>query len=485
MTFKAKLLAACAALCAMTAVANAKIEHVVLISVDGLHASDLARFVAKNPQSTLATLAAHGVTYSNAMTTFPSDSFPGLLSMLTGGTPRSTGVYYDDAYIREYSSAKECKAGEKPAGAEYDYSEAADIDDNAFDTQLDPKKLLADPANNCAPVYPHSIVRVNNIFEVAKAAGLRTAWADKHPAYDLVQGPSGKGVDDLFAPEINADGTTDSVDKTIAYDATKVAAIVNELKGFDHAGKTKAGAPAILGMNFQAISVAQKLKGVGYMNAAGEPSEGLAKALTETDKALGRVRDALVAEKLLDTTLVIVSAKHGQSPIDPDKRKIVDSKALKAALNGMAAQVTTDDVALIWLKEPAKTAEVVALLEAKKAELSIDKIWSGDELAKAVADASKDSRVPNIIVQPVAGVIFTKPTATKIAEHGGGAEDDRHVAMLVSYPALGATTNADAVSTTQVAPTILKALGLDAGKLDAVKSEGTAALPALDALAAK
>ncbi len=485
MTLKAKLLAA-AALCAMSvSAAAAKIEHVVLISVDGLHAADMARFISKNPTSAMATLAGHGVVYSNAKTTFPSDSFPGLLSMLTGGTPRSTGVYYDDAFAREYASAKDCKPGEKATGSEYDYSEAADVDENARDTVLDPKKLLADPAHDCAPVYPHSIVRVNNVFDIAKAAGLRTAWSDKHPAYDLVQGPTGKAVDDLFAPEINADGTTDSVDKTIAYDATKVDAVINELKGFDHTGKTKAAVPAILGMNFQAVSVIQKLKDGGYANADGEPSEGLVKALTETDKALGRVQATLAAEKLTDSTLVIISAKHGQSPIDPAKRKIVDSKALKAALNGMAAQVTTDDVALIWLKDQSKTAEVVAALEAKKADLSIDKIWSGEELAKAVADPAKDGRAPDIIVQPVAGVIYTKPTATKIAEHGGGAEDDRHVALLVSNPALIASINADPVSTTQIAPTILTALGLDPAKLDAVKAEGTVKLPALNALPAK
>jgi len=42
----------------------------------------------------------------------------------------------------------------------------------------------------------------NTIFEVVRSKGGHTAWADKHPAYDLVNGPSGKGVEDLFTPEI-------------------------------------------------------------------------------------------------------------------------------------------------------------------------------------------------------------------------------------------------------------------------------------------
>jgi hypothetical protein len=31
-------------------------------------------------------------------------------------------------------------------------------------------------------------LRVNTIFNVAKDSGLLTAWVDKHPAYDLLQG---------------------------------------------------------------------------------------------------------------------------------------------------------------------------------------------------------------------------------------------------------------------------------------------------------
>ena len=37
-----------------------------------------------------------------------------------------------------------------------------------------------------------------------KAAGLRTAWTDKHPSYEWTNGPSGKGVDDFYGPEINS-----------------------------------------------------------------------------------------------------------------------------------------------------------------------------------------------------------------------------------------------------------------------------------------
>jgi hypothetical protein len=73
-------------------------------------------------------------------------------------------------------------------------------------------------------------------------------------------------------------------------------------------------------------------------------------------------------------------------------------------------------------------------------------------------------------------VIYTSSTK-KDAEHGGNAPDDSHVALIVSMPSLKSQTNASAVVTTQVAPTILSALKLDPTLLQAVKAEGTASLP--------
>jgi hypothetical protein len=66
---------------------------------------------------------------------------------------------------------------------------------------INPAKLPLDPARGCVPVYPHTILRVNTIFEIVHFAGMRTAWIDKHPSYEMVNGPSGVGVDDIFMPE--------------------------------------------------------------------------------------------------------------------------------------------------------------------------------------------------------------------------------------------------------------------------------------------
>src|SRR5262245_65117612 len=73
---------------------HARIRRVLLISIDGLHAFDLTRYVQTSPSSTLAQLSQTAVTYTNASSAKPSDSFPCLLALVTGGSPLSTVVFY-------------------------------------------------------------------------------------------------------------------------------------------------------------------------------------------------------------------------------------------------------------------------------------------------------------------------------------------------------------------------------------------------------
>ena len=84
---------------------RAAAKHVLLLSVDGMHQTDLAWFVHTHPNSPLSRLASSGVEFTRAQTPFPSDSFPGLIGQVTGGNPRSTGVYYDDSWNRSLVAA--------------------------------------------------------------------------------------------------------------------------------------------------------------------------------------------------------------------------------------------------------------------------------------------------------------------------------------------------------------------------------------------
>ena len=481
MKLRSSFLAAAMAsgLIATNAIAAGTMKHVLLISIDGMHETDLTNFIAANPTSALASLAGHGTHYSMASSAKPSDSFPGLLSMLTGGSPKSTGVYYDDSYDRALSApGSDCKI----KGTEVVYDESIDKNPDAIDGGggIDEAKLPRDGANGCKVVYPHEFLRTNTVFEVAKAAGMRTAWSDKHPAYEIVNGPSGKGVDDLFVPEINSAGEiTSTAAKTAAYDDTKVAAIINQIDGKSSLGKEGAGVPAIFGMNFQAVSVGQKT--VGYTDAKGTPTPDLAEAIKHTDASIGKMVAELAAKGLDKDTMVIIAAKHGQSAIDPALKKIVDKKMIGKAMNGVAkdlvAKGTFDSVGLLWLSDQSKTADAVKVLIVMKDQAAITEIYDAAKVTEVFGDATKDSRIPDIVILPNNGVIYTKPDAKKLAEHGGFGQDDTHVALLISNPAMAASTVADPVTNMQIAPTILAALGLDPMALQSVKAEGTKVLP--------
>ncbi|MGT2466292.1 alkaline phosphatase family protein [Mesorhizobium atlanticum] len=165
-------------------------KHVLLISVDGLHAIDLANYVAENPGSSFAALAHKGIFYPNALTSAPSDSFPGLVAQVTGGTPKSTGVFYDDSYDRTYfQPGSDCKGA---PGSEVAFAENIDVDSTRLDgggklgdfrSQIDPAKLpMTMVGGKCSVVYPHDFVRVNNVFEIVKAHGGRTAWSRQAPS---------------------------------------------------------------------------------------------------------------------------------------------------------------------------------------------------------------------------------------------------------------------------------------------------------------
>jgi hypothetical protein len=498
------------------------IRHVLLISVDGLHALDVANFIQSHPNSALAELSGHGITYSNARTPALSDSFPGLLALLTGGSPISHGLFYDVSYERTIFDPTNTTCAGSP-GNMMVFDESIDLYNSANVSQnvIDPTKLprVLDSHGNCVPLFPHSALRTNTIFEVVKASGGHTAWADKHPAYDLVNGPSGTGVDDLYTPEItNVNGfdATASVVCTAQNDQLKVKAIINEIHGLRHDGSPGPGVPAVFGMNFQAVSVGQKLakdnsdgsctedtgplngQPGGYTDGAGSPSAVLAYGLQRTDEALGSMIQALKDQGIHDSTLFIVSAKHGQSPINPVKTNkpghfadlvaaLPDAGTNPAAIaianaaacsTGSCGFVQDDDIALIWLQDQSQTSAVAAYLNTNANALFIDEVMAGSELKLKFNNPVSDSRTPNIIVQPIYGTIYTG-SKKKNAEHGGFSFGDTNVGLIVSNPELHAGVVKTPVATSQVAPTILEALGLNPQTLKSVKVEKTEVLPGL------
>jgi hypothetical protein len=504
-------------------------KRVLLISVDGMHSIDLKRWIESHPGGNFAKLANNGVVYPNAYTTAPSDSYPGMLAQVTGGTPKSGGLFYDDSYDRTEFPAKAFYISQGLAdpgcvgtpGTEvtnfealdksYNYSTALVADFTGGGTvgqvytQLDPDHMQRKLINGrCVPVFPHEYVRTNTIFEVIKGAGMRTVWSDKHPAYEDLAGPSGKGLDELYAPEINSQDTLDPGAKTgddyttsytgvRTYDSMKVQAVLNWIDGYDGSRTQRLPVPAIFGMNFQAVSVGQKLAKAGnadsdksltggYADAQATPGNALTLQFQFVDDALGKFVNELKAQNLYDSTLIIVSAKHGQSPINV-KDRVAISDALYAGAPGFGENgfEICDDEALVWLSPELQQAtnpatghpyyaDAKAYIQANATALHIEKLLDRDELTRLYEDPFHNSRVPDFIAITDHGVICTG--GTKLAEHGGFSKDDRNVALLVSSPRIKqAKIVQDVTFTTQIAPTILDALDLDPRSLQAVREE--------------
>jgi Type I phosphodiesterase / nucleotide pyrophosphatase len=547
------------------------IKHVLLISIDGMHAVDFIN-CAKGINGgapycpNLAKLAKTGVSYRDTSSSKPSDSFPGLTAIVSGGGPRTEGAFYDVAYDRSLNPPTittgngvagtgpgGCTPGAAPTGTTTEFDEGIDLDQTQLNggapagvdggiRSIDPLKLERDPANNCAPVYSWDFVRTNTIFGVLHAAGGYTAWSDKHPSYSSVSGhgTGGKAVDDYYSPEINSipvalpgvsaqgvscgplpDQTavasnkawTDSFQNIQCYDQLKVNAVINWINGKTHDGKANAPRPVLLGMNFQVVSVGQKLiegqlnlKG-GYEDSIGTPTPSLLGEISFADASIGDMVTALKKNGINDSTLIVITAKHGQSPIDSARYLGISNSTGDPISNSPAGILdgfgclpesespsnptgigpTEDDISLVWLNSNCTTDVAVSQLRSSSPTTNniagIGEIFSGPILTNYFnapgLPPKGDPRTPDIITTPNIGVTYSG-SGKKLAEHGGFSRDDTNVMMLVSNPSFEQKVVTSPVETMQVAPTILKALGLDPNALEAVRIEGTQVLPGLD-----
>jgi len=582
-----------------------RMKHVLLISIDGMHAVDYENCVASGTCPTLAALGQTGVHYKRTTTSRPSDSFPGLMALVTGGSPRTVGAFYDVAYDRVLApplhttgnflpgtaddpALAPCvpnqiyRSSDGSTGTQTEYEEGNEFDEtqlngrpapakNALDlidgntTSINPDRLIRDPFNGCKPVYSWNFVRTNTIFGVIHANGGYTAWTDKHAGYASVSGPNPQpdthpeipaNIDDYYSPEVNSfeillpgvktaapaggasfDCGTPSTsssgvkfpitddDWTVGFDAIKcndqlkVNAVLNQIHGRNHLGTKPAPVPVIFGMNFQAVSVGQKLIAPksairtdantgGYEDASGTPRPLMRAEIQFVDAAIGQMVAALKHERLLDSTTIIITAKHGQSPIDPNRFFPIPGHSgnngtppsgiignlLPSIYSDPANMLglAEDDISQIWLADSGKTGDAVTALENAATMFGSGQIYFGDSInalfnPPGVPDEpgpccrlreGGDPRTPDIVVIPNYGVVYTG-NLKKQSEHGGYAWDDTNVMLLVSNPRIRHRTVTSFVETLQVAPTILDLLGLDPDKLDAVRMEGTPVLPGI------
>ena len=277
-------------------------------------------------------------------------------------------------------------------------------------------------------------------------------------------------------------------------------------------------------MNFQAVSVGEKALDGGINNSGNTandpnakgatppvgPSSVLADAVQHTDESIGKILTAIRSNpSLANNTLVVLVAKHGQDPRDGVGNLLKDNlipDAIAFHLGDPAAvsQATEDDVALIWLKDQSKISDVTRYLRdlrsyplctgtssgsttsAPTCNPGIANVYSGAQAYRLglAPSPNPDNRTPDVFVQALPGYIFVgNPTkGKKIAEHGAlFNRDATNISLIVGGDGLPSEVKGKTVDTTvhttQIAVTVLDALGLNPKLLTGVKIEGTKALP--------
>jgi arylsulfatase A-like enzyme len=220
----------------------------------------------------------------------------------------------------------------------------------------------------------------------------------------------------------------------------------------------------------------------GYANADGSQLHtGLEYGLNFVDTELGFILAALQESGLDKDTLVIIEAKHGQSPINVQLRQAVSDAPYEMTPGLSNGSKTTDDVALVWLSPQMQQTSykaAQAYLLSQATTLGIDTLLDKSALAPLYGNPFGNNRTPDFIAVTIHGLIYT--SGTKLAEHGGFfSPDDRNVALLVSNPSITAATRNDNVETQQIAATILTVLGINPKELAGARKENSKPLPGL------
>jgi arylsulfatase A-like enzyme len=231
------------------------------------------------------------------------------------------------------------------------------------------------------------------------------------------------------------------------------------------------------------LEAAQAAPRMGYVDAAGTPSAGVMQSMAMIDASIGRIMRELQTKRLSDSTWIVVSSPFGQSPMDRRRRMVVPLERLRTVANGVHAGVVAHmsggSGAMIWLADRSQTAAVVKAIGDHAEALGVAEIFSGARLALTWNSPEQDGRMPDIVLQANEGVLWMAAGDDAMAAYGGMGDEDAHVALLVAGAQLTARRDPTWVPTTQLAPLLLRALGLEKFDLQALHREHTPALPGI------
>lgn len=398
---------------------SSRAKYALVVLLDGT----LPSMITPQDAPFITSLGQSGVHYTNVTTAVPGDSITDITGDLTGAYPDHTGLIYETIYDRHYNQVIE-------------------LDETPI---LPPGFTLANAGN---------LVNAETLFQAAKAAGLRTEFDSKYPAYSIENGPASLGpspsIDVLRTPTFaNFTGTPQQ------YDQMEFNAMRQDI---------------LSGPNRPNLYVIYAVSPNSIEKQYGIDAPQVAQSISFEDDQIKQTVDAFKQAGVYDQTDIVVTADHGNTAVDtaiPDSGPGSIQQYLDD--NGFPViQATADQVYLVWLKDPTQAQGAINLLSSPtvKKQFGIDYILNQNQLR--ALHAAPVNRTPDFAIQPTIGehgtpaVVYTAPPLGKHVEHGGFNASDIQVPLFISGAGINQDgTNDEPALDMQIAPTLARTMCLN------------------------
>ena len=422
--------------------AEPPVQHVILVSVDGLSGSYLNDPRAEMPN--LRAIAAKGVSAKGMLTSFPSVTWPSHTSMITGSFPARHGVIGNSVWNRKTNK---------------------------------PVQYIGDPVLTKAQA-----IRVPTLYDVAHQAGLSTAsviWPCSNGAKTL----------DWIIPDSNKQSIHDQYTTPGFLEELAEAGIDISKLGEWGWGKqystqrdlvyTQVTKHLLKEHNVNLILL-HLITPDGVEHAYGPNTPAAYQAVKESDRRIGEIWEALQQPRFAENSAMFIVSDHGFAPYEKRIRPNVLLKELgliqtdeKNNVTSRAAWcVAQGGSAFISILDDDRREELSELLTEKFAEM--EGVVDGstpDQFAKlGLADPQKNPEAPHLVLTTGPGYSFANNISGEIIADAGGTKgthghdpgpDFMHATFVAAGVGIKSGVKLGTIRNIDVAPTIAHLLGIE------------------------
>jgi predicted AlkP superfamily pyrophosphatase or phosphodiesterase len=427
--------------------AERPIQHVVLVSIDGLAASYLDDPRAKLP--TLRKLREQGATAKGMITSFPSVTWPSHTSLITGVQPAKHGVIGNSVWLR----------GEERSLA-----------------------YIGDPERT-----KEQAVKVPTLYDAAYAAGLKCGgviWPCTNGAKSLAWMIPDAGRADLHAkyttPGLVAELAKENIDisKLGAWGWNKDYSTERDVL------YTKVAQYLLQKQNANLVLV-HLVTPDGVEHAYGPHTPEAYQAVAESDQRIAEIWQTLQEPPLAGKSALFVVSDHGFAPYEKFIRPNVVLKELGLVMTDDAGKVTNRQAwcvaqggsAFVYVLDKSRSAEITAELKGKLAKLEgVSGVFGPDDYARfGLPQPSMNPEAPDFVLTTNPGYSFAEQaTGEAIAKTDGlkgshghdPAPAYMHATFIVAGAGIKPGVQLDKIQNVDVAPTIAKLMGFTLQNVD-------------------